>query len=176
MRHAMTMTAALAAIALMVGSASAQNGAETAAPGTVTGSFALDGKAIALHGATARISHNPLVSKNDGYTVALTPAPLSFDPRPAETAGDRFDKAVTAGMTLEITVFDKGVLDCMLLIRDPSLGERRILKTGACPAGAVTVGPDRVEGTVMTSPDGKEETLSGHKVSYTLRFNARVVK
>lgn len=146
------------------------------APGTVTGSLLLDGKPIVVRNATAISVPSPIVRGENAYIVALSSTPVSVDPRPADTLADRFDRAFEAGASLRISVFTNGSLDCMLLIRDPSLGDRRVLKLGACPAGAVTVGPGRVHGTVVSSTDGKEETLSGHKVSYTLRFDAPVVK
>jgi hypothetical protein len=145
--------------------------------GTVTGSLILDGKAIVVHSAMAVGFTNPF-SKVKGLRVALSAAPVALDPRPANTAterAERLDHAVTEGITIDMEVDPRR---CgILVVRAPSLGERRLVKTSdVCAAAAITIDSDRVEGTVTSSPDGKEEIISGHKVSYTLHFNAPIMK
>ncbi len=163
---------AAAAAALQPPAATAQTAPKL---GTVTGTLILDGKPIALHSAVAVTSLNPIMGMNM-LKVALTPEQIPIDPRPADTLADRLDQTFKTGLSLDM---DDAARCLVLMIRDPSLGDRRLVKTGfaVCGADAVrVVGSERVEGTVMSSPDGKEEIVSGHKVSFTLHFNAPVAK
>jgi hypothetical protein len=171
----MARTVAAAALAAAIGTVPVAH-SETAKPaparGTVTGSLVVDGKAIVLKSATAGPQYG-------FFTVFLSPAPIVVEPRPPRTTVSQLDETMTTGMT--VTLADMaGSAHCVtLIIRDPSLGGRRLVKTGkeACPDGAVTiVEADRIDGTVMSSPAGKEETVSGHRVSFNLRFSAPMVK
>jgi len=149
----------------------------TGAPalGTVTGTLTLDGTAIPLHNAVAVAYRNPFIKANM-FMVALAPGPIVADPKAGETPSERLDQAVTTGITIDM---DDTVHCVSLIIRHPSLGERRLVKVGfkVCDPDAVKIVDSvRVEGTVKSSPDGAEETISEHKVSYSLTFNAPVSK
>lgn len=149
----------------------------TGAPalGTVTGTLTLDGTAISLHNAVAIAYRNPIVEVNM-LMVALAPGPVVADPRPGEWPTERLDQEVTTGITIELN----DAAHCVsLVIRHPSLGGQRLAKVGfkVCEPGAIKiVDSTRVEGRVRSSPDGAEETISGHKVSYSLTFNAPTTK
>jgi hypothetical protein len=141
--------------------------------GTVTGTLTLDGTAIPLHNAVAVAYRNPFINANM-FMVALAPGPIVADPRAGKTPMERLDQAVTTGITIDM---DDTIHCASLVIRHPSLGGRRLAKVGfkVCDPGAIKiVDSTRVEGMVRSSPDGAEETISGHKVSYSLTFNAPV--
>lgn len=176
MHRTMTAATVLGFVAWASCLALAQDGAAPAS-GTVTGTLVVDGKPIALHTASAISYPHPFDGTKKVFKVALSPAPVKIDRQSGRPFADAFDQAVTQGLTVDL---DDAANCQFLLIRDPSLGDRRIAKAGSmppvCAPGAITIAADRVTGTLMSSPDGGEEALSGHKVSYKLRFNAPLMK
>ena len=87
------------------------------------------------------------------------------------TAGDRLRRAVTEGFVLEAGQNQY----CKIIVRDPGLGGAELQNMGGfvCTSDSITTfGPDRVAGTITQ----KEEDVAGHKLAYTLHFNAPVAK
>ena len=168
--------AALAAIpALDPGSGSAEQAKSGASQGTVSGDLTLDGKPLGLRHAVAVSRPDVFDEKREGFTVLMTARPLPAEAIASARIVESVDQAVKEGIILEIGQNAY----CKIIIRDRALGGGELQYGGGfvCRDDSVTTwGPDRVEGIVVSFPDGKEEEISKHKVRYCLRFNAPILK
>ena len=155
------------AVVLSVVPAFAQNAA--LALGTARGQLIVDGKPLALKYAIALSVPDTFEETQEAFMVLLTPAPVTAEALTTLAGPDDARGPVKEGLALKYGV--GGAFH--MTIRHPAL-KGELQSSGGLPKPPDVRGPDHVAGTVASWPDGKVEDIAGHKVQFSIAFDAPV--
>jgi hypothetical protein len=170
MRIRLQFLVAAGAMALLTSAAepARAQGAPPAA-GAARGELIVDGKRVALKHAIAVRGPDTFEETKEAFTVLLTPEPVAAATLAALTDPGDVRGEAKVGLAVKFGV-GNGI---HVTIRHPAL-KGELQQSGGFPPKLDVRGPDRVAGTLVTWPDGKVEEIGGHKVQYTIAFNAPV--
>ncbi len=140
--------------------------------GTVTGQFVVDGKPLPLAHVVAVSGPDNFDETKEAFTVLLTEKPIAVAAVDGAADLRAITKAVDEGLVVK---FGPGG-SSHVTVRHPVLAGRELQTSGGGKPLDLR-GPERVAGSVVTWPDGKEQEFpGGHKVAYSVRFNAPIRK
>jgi hypothetical protein len=167
MRNRLPLLVAAGSLALAPCAAFAQAAAPAA--GTARGELIVDGRRLAVKHAIAVSLPDTFDETKEAFAVLLTPEPVAAATLAALTDPDDWRGQARTGLAVKFG--NSGSMH--MTIRHAALkGE---LQTSNSLGPRLDVkGPDRVAGTLASFPEGKVEDISGHKVQFTIAFNAPV--